>query len=527
MSGRVVTPSRHAAETSRRQPTYSRMSSPFIPLLLMRILLLVLACLGTASALHAQVALAPAQGPVLTLEEALATARQNNPGYRTAQNAQRTADANVRSAYGSFLPNVSSGFSGSWREGRQEFFGGQGFGATNDQLNTNGNINANMTLSLAAVNQLRAQKASAQAVESDISAAEQNLRQQVTIQFISARQAEARAILQDTLIYTTRAQLELARARLTVGSGTQLDVQRAEVGNGQQRVAALQARNTADIEILRLYQLMGIAPIAGTRLTGPLDVVLPTLTVNDLLAEARRGNPVIESARLRQEQASRGVSIARSQYAPTLNLSSGVSGFALRSTNTGALIAQGQAGFASQRASCIRSEEVRAAAGLPNRLAQCALIEWSPEAEAGIRAEQDRFPFGLQRAPYNFSASVSLPLFNGFRRESDVQTATVQRRNAENTLRQEELRVSTDITAAYLTLTAQKQAVDLQIENSATARIALSLAEERYRAGAINLVDLIQARTDFERAETDRINAIFDFQRAFTQLEAAVGRPLR
>jgi len=251
------------------------------------------------------------------------------------------------------------------------------------------------------------------------------------------------------------------------------------------------------------------------------------MTVNDLLAEARRGNPVIESARLRQEQASRGVSIARSQYAPTLNLSSGVSGFALRSTNTGALIAQGQAGVASQRASCIRSEEVRAAAGLPNRLAQCALIEWSPGAEAGIRAEQDRFPFGLQRAPYNFSASVSLPLFNGFRRESDVQNATVQRRNAENTLRQEELRVSTDITAAYLTLTAQKQAVDLQIENSATARIALSLAEERYRAGAINLVDLIQARTDFERAETDRINAIFDFQRAFTQLEAAVGRPLR
>lgn len=493
----------------------------------MRNLLLVLACLGTVPALGAQVAPAPAQGPVLTLAEALATARQNNPAFRTAQNAQRTADANVRSAYGSFLPNISSGFSGSWREGRQEFFGGQGFGSTNDQLNTNGSINANLSLSMAAVNQLRSQKVSAQAVESDINAAEQNLRQQVTTQFISARQAEARAILQDTLLYTTRAQLELARARLTVGSGTQLDVQRAEVANGQQRVAALQSRNTADIEVLRLYQLMGIEPVAGTRLTGPLDVALPTMTVNDLLAQARSGNPVIESARLRQEQAQRGVSIARSQYVPTLNLSSGVSGFTQRFTNTEALIAQGEAGVASQRASCVRSEEVRAAAGLPNNLAQCALITWTPEAEAGIRAEQDRFPFDFTRSPYTFSASVSLPLFNGFRRESDVQNATVQRRNAENTLRQEELRVSTDITAAYLTLTAQKQAVDLQVENSATARIALALAEERYRAGAINLVELIQARTDFERAETERINAIFDFQRAFTQLEAAVGRPLR
>ncbi len=493
----------------------------------MRNLLLVIACLGTAPALGAQAAPVAAQGPTLTLEQALAAARQNNPAFRTAQNAQRTADANVRNAYGAFLPNVSSSFSGSWREGRQEFFGGQGFGATNDQLNSNGSINANMQLSMASLNQLRAQKASAEAVEADIEASEQNLRQQVTTQFIAARQAEARAILQDTLVATTRAQLDLARARLTVGSGTQLEVQRAEVANGQQRVAALQGRNQADIEVLRLYQLMGVEPIAGTRLAGALDVTLPTMTVNDLLEQARRQNPVIEAARLRETQARRGVSIARSAYVPTLSLSSGVSGFALRNTNTDALIAQGIAGVEGQRASCIRTEEVRAAAGLPNRLAQCNAISWTPDAEAGIRAEQDRFPFDLTRSPYQFSAAVSLPLFNGFRRESDVQNATVQRRNAENSLRQEELRVSADISAAYLTLTAQKQAADLQEENSRTARTALSLAEERYRAGAINLVELIQARTDFERAETDRINAIFDFQRAFTQLEAAVGRPLR
>jgi outer membrane protein len=170
---------------------------------------------------------------------------------------------------------------------------------------------------------------------------------------------------------------------------------------------------------------------------------------------------------------------------------------------------------------------VRAAVGLPNNLAQCAGIVWTPEAEQRIRDDQGRYPFDFTRNPYGVSATLSLPLFNGFRRESDVQTATVQRRNAENSLRQEELRVNTEVTAAYLTLTANKQAVDLQEENSRTARTALALAEERYRAGAINLVELIQARTDFERAETERINAIFDFQRAFASLEAAVGRPLR
>lgn len=493
----------------------------------MRNLLLVLACLGTAPAVGAQTTVAPAQGQVLTLTDALNIARQNNPGFRTAQNARRTADANVRNAYGAFLPNVNTNFSSDFREGRQQFFGGVGFGATNDQLNSSGSINANMQLSMGTVYTLRAQRAAAAAVDADIEAAEQNLRQQVTNQFITARQAEARAILQDTLVATTRAQLELAQARLTVGSGTQLDVQRAEVANGQQRVAALTARNTAEIELLRLYQIMGVPPVASTRLTGALDVTLPSLSVESLLEQAERSNPIIDAARQRERQAERGVSTARSAYLPSLNLSAGVSGFTLRNTNLGAVIAQQEAGVISSRNSCIRTEEVRDALGLANRLEQCQLIAWTPEAEQAVRDDQARFPFNFTRQPYNLSASLSLPLFNGFRRESDVQQATVQRRNAENTLRQEELRVSTEVTAAYLTLTANKQAVDLQIENSATARTALLLAEERYRAGAINLVELIQARTDFERAETDRINAIFDFQRAFASLEAAVGRPLR
>jgi outer membrane protein len=500
----------------------------------MRNLLLVLACFGTASTLgiaarplSAQAGPTPAQGQVLTLADALTLARQNNPQFLTAQNARRNADANVRNAYGAFMPNVNTSFSGDFREGRQQFFGGVGFGSTNDQLNSNGNINASMQLSMANVYTLRSQQAAAAAVDADIAASEQNLRQQVTTQFITARQAEARANLQDTLLATTRAQLELAQARLTVGSGTQLEVQRAEVANGQQRVAALTARNTAEIELLRLYQLMGVPPVAATRLAGPLDVELPDVSVNVLLDQAERANPVIDAARQRERQATRSVSTARSAYLPSLSLQAGISGFTQRFTNVNSFIAQQQAGVESSRTSCIRTEEVRAAVGLPNRLAQCQLIAWTPEAERLLRDDQSRYPFDFTRNPYSVSAQLSLPLFNGFRRESDVQQATVQRRNAENTRRQEELRVATEVTAAYLTLTANKQAVDLQEENSRTARTALQLAEERYRAGAINLVELIQARTDFERAETDRINAIFDFQRAFASLEAAVGRPLR
>ena len=56
---------------------------------------------------------------------------------------------------------------------------------------------------------------------------------------------------------------------------------------------------------------------------------------------------------------------------------------------------------------------------------------------------------------------------------------------------------------------------------------ALALAEERYRVGATTFVEVAQARADYERAETDRINAVYDYHKAFAALESAVGRPLR
>ena len=62
---------------------------------------------------------------------------------------------------------------------------------------------------------------------------------------------------------------------------------------------------------------------------------------------------------------------------------------------------------------------------------------------------------------------------------------------------------------------------------AAAARTALQLAQERYRVGLNSLVDLQQARADFDRAETDRIDALYEFHRSFAALENAVGRPLR
>jgi len=494
----------------------------------LQVLALAIGCAGgmyTPAALVAQTPSA-AQGNVLTLADALTLARRNNPSLANSVNARRTAAANVRAANGAFLPNVNSSFGGGYREGRQTFFQGQGFGSTNDQLSTDASASTNLNLSLGALNDRRAVKAEQEAVESDIAAAEVSVRNNVINQYLTALQAQANAILQDTLLVTTTAQLQLARARLQVGSGTQLDVQRAEVADGQQRVAALRAKNTAQVEIVRLFQQIGMPPVAGTTLDPNLPAP-PVLEMQGVLDMAKRANPALGALKQREESARRQLSSAKSGYYPSLSLQAGVSAFTNRFTSTNQLLDQSRTSLLAQRSSCIRTEEVRARLQLANNLAICEGLSFTSAQEEAIRAAQGKYPFDFTRNPYSVSASLSLPLFNGFRREQQIEQASVQRRNAENNTRTQELRVTADVTAAWLQLNTAQQTVTLQEQNVRTARTALSLAQERYRVGAISLVDLVQARGDYERAETDRITAVYDVQRAFAALENAVGRPLR
>ena len=123
--------------------------------------------------------------------------------------------------------------------------------------------------------------------------------------------------------------------------------------------------------------------------------------------------------------------------------------------------------------------------------------------------------------------SLSLPLFDGLQREQRVQEASAFRNDARYRVKAQELQTTADVTAAHLNLTTAFRTVRMQEQNAEAARQALALSQERFRVGADTYVALVQARSDFEQAETDRINAVYEFHRAYATLESAVGRPLR
>ncbi len=470
-----------------------------------------------------------AQAPraTLTLEEALEIAQRNNPIYLQSITGRTRASAGVRSAYGALLPSADVSVGGSYREGRPQFFGGVAFGATSDILSSSWNLSANSRLSLGTFAEIKRANASLDAADADVENARYALRNGVTGQFLLALQLQARASLQDTLVVQQRLQLQLAQARAGVGSATSLDVKRAEVGLGQQEVAALRARNSAEVSRLQLFQQLGVAMPPEVVLSAALPLDLPTFDLTDLLTTSRQSNPALRATQARERVADANVRAARGAYTPSLSLSASVGGVAQKQTNIEPAILSQQQSTARSRASCFTTDSIRVGAGMPSIAGQCNAIVFTPADAAALRDANSNYPFGFTRNPYNLSLNVSLPLFDGFGREQRMQEANAGRTDARYNVRRQDLALTADVTSALVTVRAARRTVDLQNTNAATAREALQLAEERYRVGASTFVDLTTARAEYERAETDRIDAVYEFHRAFAALEAAVGRTLR
>jgi outer membrane protein len=495
--------------------------------------ILLAAAMLTLSAVAAEPAAAQTlageyAGRELSLEDARETARRRNPALQQITNDRRVAEAAVRSAFGSFLPSVDGSLSAQYQQGGQQIFSGVPLGANSDVLQSSYRIGLTQRLNSATLIAPRLQRAQRDAVDADIQGAEAVLRSSVTDRYLTVLEAQANAELQDTLVVAAETQLVLSRAREIVGAGTALDIRRSEITLGQAEVARIQAANAVQVAKLRLFQEMGVEPRLDAELTSEFDVTPVPLTLSDLLDMARRANPGMEAARQRARVADLALASRRGEYTPTLTLTTGWGGYTYQYRDSEFLVNQTRAQLQNQQAGCIAFEQRFAAAGLPSNVSQCrsgfALTE---DQVVSLRRQNEQFPFSFTSNPRAVTATVSLPLFDGFARETRVQEAAAQRSDARHAERARELALIADVTAAFLTVESAHRSAELQEQNAAKARDELKLAEDRYRLGAATFLDLIDSRNSFARAESDRIRAVYEYHRAFAALESAVGRSLR
>ncbi len=107
--------------------------------------------------------------------------------------------------------------------------------------------------------------------------------------------------------------------------------------------------------------------------------------------------------------------------------------------------------------------------------------------------------------------SVSVPIFNGYRSRTAVQNARVNSKinklNLDNTKNQ----LRNDVTTAYTNLKTAKSRHNAATISEKAQRLNFEFAQKRFEAGASNNIDLLTAKNQWSQAQTQLLNAKYEF----------------
>jgi outer membrane protein len=472
-------------------------------------------------------ALPGADMPVLSLQEALLLARENNPGYLAQRSQLRSADWAVRSAYGNLVPTVSSSTSFGYQGTGERRLDSVMLGEQPAMYTSRYSLGMQLSLNGSTLLAPSVARAQARAVEENVEGATASLEADVTQRYLGVLEARDAVAQAERELLRTSEYVRLAEARFEVGAGTQLDVRRAEVQRGQAQVRLLQARNSAVNELLLLGEMIGLRLPEGVALTEEFTLFEPAWQRDQLVSMGLEQNPSLRAGRAQSDAASTRVRAASSAYLPTVSLSAGFSGFVSQAGDTSPLISQELSRAESSFRQCQQQNQIMAAVGMP---ATPCVNPAAPEVESAIRSrvesQHSGFPFDYVRQPVSASLTVSLPLFTGLNRQQQVEEARIARLNADHQVRSLELRVEVDIETALRNLQTSYASALLQRQIRETAEEELRLAEERFRFGATTSVEVVDAQASLAEAERAEIAAVYAFHRSLLLLETRLGSTL-
>lgn len=124
------------------------------------------------------------------------------------------------------------------------------------------------------------------------------------------------------------------------------------------------------------------------------------------------------------------------------------------------------------------------------------------------------------------SFSVSLPLFDGFRSRSAAKQAKINLEASKSNLVQSERTITAEIESAYWTLAQDIDRVEAAKKALEAAKENYNSVNDSYNLGASTIIDVLTAQVSLRTAESNYIEAIYDYYIADVQLRLAVGKEI-
>jgi len=418
--------------------------------------------------------------PLLTLEECVRKGLKNDPQLVQAEAALTNATNRVWSAYGAFLPRVSTGLGYSRNsdpfpakyeqqtvtiDGRDTVITVPIY--TNDSYSQSLSLNQNLFNGFSDYFALKAslgsRNAARKSYENQILASIYGTKSAYYNVLRSMRLAD----VQKKAVERSAEQLKIIETRDELGSAALTDVLKARVSYGEARLNLIAAENSYRVSMAQLNHLIGEDVTKQFRIDTTVLVRQADYTLESALQQAIDNNPLLQSYKYSMESSKNSVRSAWGGFLPTLDFSYSASWFQPQSL------------------------ELR-----------------------------DLY---VDNRSHRYGLNLSFNLFDQFltkRQISDARASyNTSRFNYHNYLNALKL----EVTQSFLDYEQAQLSMQVSRDKLSSAQEDYKLAQEKYSLGAGIILDLLDAELSLKTAELDVIDSEHNMNLAIANLEKALG----
>lgn len=270
----------------------------------------------------------------------------------------------------------------------------------------------------------------------------------------------------DTTIVISKQRVQLAQNRFTIGKASKLEVLNAQVDLNTDQVALLRQKESYKNAKILLNQYLARDPQIDFAVTDLVTVDNKLVLIN-LMDLAKKQNPALEAQVINKRIAELQLKQVKASRYPTVNLTSGYN-FSE---------SQSSLGFTSENSS----------------------------------------------KGFNYGFNASLNIFDGLNQHRNEKVAKLQIENSQIAIEQQSMILNTQLSTAFQTYLTNLELIDLEEDNQAIAKQNLDITLDKFRIGTITTLDFRTAQLNYVNAKVRYSNAQYEAKLSEIALKELAG----
>lgn len=307
--------------------------------------------------------------------------------------------------------------------------------------------------------------------EKQLESVTQTLLDNVTQTYYFALFAKSAMEVSEEALVSAEENLQQVQMFFDNGKASKLDLLRAEVEVANLKPSVISAENNLKMTFSQLNIILGFESDNDVVLSDKLEYKeceVQKMSLSELVKLAKTNRPEIAILKSQQKIADKNLSISKGAYMPTVAL-----GTTFQYT--------------------------------------------------GMRNDMDFTGDDFYKS-FNTTLSLSIPLFEGFRKNSKVQQAQITKYEVQDQMESAIDGIQLEVENGYFLMREAEKKVETQEKTIEQAKEALRLANLMYKEGAATQLDVLNSNLALKSARMNYQQSLLEFNNAISQLKKAINK---